>query len=77
MLTLTRLICITCAVLGISPSRPFYVCRASGGCTASSLASDWINLDDMPYGAPAFALGVIALCSAFCTGDIRRRALCR
>jgi hypothetical protein len=32
----------------IHPITQFYVCKASSGCTASSPASDWTNLDDMP-----------------------------
>ena len=40
--------CWRSTVWEIHPITQFYVCKASGGCTASSPASDWTNLDDMP-----------------------------
>ena len=40
--------CWRSTVWEIHPVTQFYVCKASGGCTASSPASDWTNLDDMP-----------------------------
>jgi hypothetical protein len=40
--------CWRSTVWEIHPVTQFYVCKASGGCTASSPAGDWINLDDMP-----------------------------
>lgn len=40
--------CWRSTVWEIHPITQFYVCKASGGCTVSSPASDWTNLDDMP-----------------------------
>lgn len=40
--------CWRSTVWEIHPVTQFYVCKASGGCTVSSPASDWTNLDDMP-----------------------------
>ncbi len=40
--------CWRSTVWEIHPITQFYVCSASGGCTVSSPASDWTNLDDMP-----------------------------
>jgi hypothetical protein len=40
--------CWRSTVWEIHPISQFYVCKASGGCTALSPASDWTNLDDMP-----------------------------
>jgi len=40
--------CWRSTVWEIHPITQLYVCKASGGCTASSPASDWTNLDDMP-----------------------------
>jgi hypothetical protein len=40
--------CWRSTVWEIHPITQFYVCKASSGCTASSPASDWTNLDDMP-----------------------------
>ena len=39
--------CWRSTVWEIHPITQFYVCKASGGCTGSSPASDWTNLDDM------------------------------
>ncbi len=43
-----RASCWRSTVWEIHPVTQFYVCKASGGCTVSSPASDWTNLDDMP-----------------------------
>jgi hypothetical protein len=40
--------CWRSTVWEIHPITQFYVCKASAGCTLSSPASDWTNLDDMP-----------------------------
>jgi hypothetical protein len=40
--------CWRSTVWEIHPVTQFYVCKASGGCTPASPASDWTNLDDMP-----------------------------
>ena len=40
--------CWRSTIWEIHPITQFYVCKASGGCTVSSPASDWTNLDDMP-----------------------------
>jgi hypothetical protein len=40
--------CWRSTVWEIHPITQFYVCTAGGGCTVSSPASDWTNLDDMP-----------------------------
>jgi hypothetical protein len=40
--------CWRSTVWEIHPITEFYVCKASTGCSASSPASDWNNLDDMP-----------------------------
>ena len=40
--------CWRSTVWEVHPVTQFYVCKASGGCTVSSPASDWTNLDDMP-----------------------------
>jgi hypothetical protein len=40
--------CWRSTVWEIHPITQFYVCKASGGCTVSSPASDWTSLDDMP-----------------------------
>ena len=40
--------CWRSTVWEIHPITQFFVCQASGGCTASSPASDWTNLDDLP-----------------------------
>ena len=40
--------CWRSTVWEIHPITQFYVCKASSGGTASSPASDWTNLDDMP-----------------------------
>jgi len=40
--------CWRSTIWEIHPITQFYVCKASGGCTASSPASDWTNLDDLP-----------------------------
>ena len=40
--------CWRSTVWEIHPITQFYVCKASGECTASSPAGDWTNLDDMP-----------------------------
>jgi hypothetical protein len=40
--------CWRSTVWEIHPITQFYVCKASGGCTVSSPASDWTNLDEMP-----------------------------
>ena len=41
--------CWRSTVWEIHPVTQFYVCKkAGGGCTGSSPASDWTNLDDMP-----------------------------
>jgi hypothetical protein len=40
--------CWRSTVWEIHPITQFYVCKATSGCTASSPASDWTNLDDMP-----------------------------
>ena len=43
-----RASCWRSTVWEIHPITQFYVCKASGGCTVSSPASDWTNLDDVP-----------------------------
>jgi hypothetical protein len=40
--------CWRSTVWEIHPITQFYVCKAIGGCTASSPPSDWTNLDDIP-----------------------------
>ena len=40
--------CWRSTVWEIHPITQFYVCKASAGCSLSSPASDWTNLDDMP-----------------------------
>src|SRR5882724_2092487 len=40
--------CWRSTVWEIHPVTQFYVCKATGGCTTSTPASDWTNLDDMP-----------------------------
>ena len=40
--------CWRSTVWEIHPITEFFVCKASGGCTAASPAIDWIKLDDMP-----------------------------
>jgi hypothetical protein len=40
--------CWRSTVWEIHPVTQFYVCKASGGCTASSPAGDWTNLDNLP-----------------------------
>jgi len=40
--------CWRSTVWEIHPITQFYVCNASGGCSISSPASDWTNLDNMP-----------------------------
>lgn len=40
--------CWRSTIWEIHPVTQFYVCKASGGCTVSSPAGDWTNLDDMP-----------------------------
>ncbi len=40
--------CWRSTVWEIHPITQFYICKASGGCTASSPATDWSNLDAMP-----------------------------
>jgi hypothetical protein len=40
--------CWRSTIWEIHPITQFYVCKASTACTASSPASDWTNLDDMP-----------------------------
>jgi hypothetical protein len=40
--------CWRSTVWEIHPITQFYVCKASSGCTVSSPASDWTNLDGMP-----------------------------
>jgi hypothetical protein len=40
--------CWRSTVWEIHPITQFYLCKASGGCTASSPATDWANLDDLP-----------------------------
>ena len=40
--------CWRSTVWEIHPITQFYVCKATNGCTVSSPASDWTNLDDMP-----------------------------
>ena len=40
--------CWRSTVWEIHPITQLYVCKASGGCTVSSPASDWTKLDDMP-----------------------------
>ena len=40
--------CWRSTVWEIHPITQFFVCKAGTVCTASSPASDWINLDDMP-----------------------------
>jgi len=40
--------CWRSTVWEVHPITQFYICKASGGCTASSPASDWTSLDDTP-----------------------------
>jgi hypothetical protein len=40
--------CWRSTVWEIHPVTQFYVCKATAGCTLSSPASDWTNLDDIP-----------------------------
>lgn len=40
--------CWRSTIWEIHPVTQLYVCKASGGCTISSPASDWTNLDDIP-----------------------------
>lgn len=40
--------CWRSTVWEVHPITQFYVCKASAGCTISSPASHWTNLDDMP-----------------------------
>ena len=40
--------CWRSTVWEIHPIMQFYVCKNPSGCSASSAASDWTNLDDMP-----------------------------
>jgi hypothetical protein len=40
--------CWRSTVWEVHPVTQFYVCKASGGCSVSSPASDWTSLDDVP-----------------------------
>jgi hypothetical protein len=40
--------CWRSTIWEVHPVTQFYVCKASGGCTASSPASDWTSLDQVP-----------------------------
>jgi hypothetical protein len=40
--------CWRSTVWEIHPITQFYVCKAAGGCTSTSPASDWTSLDDLP-----------------------------